>query len=196
MGGGSAQGARRQKILEVATELIQRHGYNAFSYADIARALNITKASLHYHFPTKAELGTCLIQRYEDLFLAALAEIDRSCSYASDKLKRYVQLYDNVLKDDRLCLCGMLAAETATLPKSMNDELRHFFDANENWLAEVLTEGQNNDDLRLNGSARHVAMYLIGSLEGAMMIARAYKDFERFQLAAETALSVLRVKAV
>jgi TetR/AcrR family transcriptional repressor of nem operon len=51
-------------ILDVAEQLAQTKGYNGFSYADIALQLGVTKASLHYHFPSKAELGCTLIERY------------------------------------------------------------------------------------------------------------------------------------
>ena len=63
------------RILDIAEHLVQTRGFNAFSYADIAAALNITKASLHYHFPTKAKLGERLVERYQESFLAALARI-------------------------------------------------------------------------------------------------------------------------
>ena len=41
------------RILDIAERLVQTRGFNAFSYADIAAALHVTKATLHYHFPTK-----------------------------------------------------------------------------------------------------------------------------------------------
>ena len=46
------------RILDSAERLVQVRGFNAFSYADVARELGITKASLHYHFAGKAELGS------------------------------------------------------------------------------------------------------------------------------------------
>ena len=49
------------RILDVAERLVQLRGFNGFSYADVAAELGITKASLHYHFPGKAELGEALI---------------------------------------------------------------------------------------------------------------------------------------
>ena len=49
--------ATSQRILDIAERLVQTRGYNGFSYADIAQALKVTKASLHYHYPAKADLG-------------------------------------------------------------------------------------------------------------------------------------------
>ena len=180
-----------QRILDIAERLLQTRGYNAFSYADVAQALRVTKASLHYHFPSKAELGKRLIERYERSFLQALAEIDRVSADARERLRRYVDIYADVLRNDRMCLCGMLAAEYATLPKPMKAELKHFFDENERWLVAVLEEGQKTGKLRFTGSAREVARLLVGSLEGAMMLARSYDDVTRFKSAADRLLAGL-----
>jgi TetR/AcrR family transcriptional repressor of nem operon len=180
-----------QRILDIAERLLQMRGYNAFSYADIAHVLHVTKASLHYHFPTKAELGRRLIERYERSFLQALDAIDQTSADAGEQLRRYVEIYLGVLRDDRMCLCGMLAAEYVTLPKPMKVELKHFFDENERWLVAVLEKGQATGTLRFNGSAREVAQLLVGSLEGAMMLARSYDDVTRFESAAERLLAGL-----
>src|ERR1700689_3384240 len=121
-------------ILDVAEQLAQTRGYNGFSYADIAVELGVTKASLHYHFPSKAELGRALIERYGHSFGAALEAIDERTREPREKLRQYVGLYESVLSNERMCLCGMLAAEYSTLPTPMQEELKSFFDANERWL--------------------------------------------------------------
>jgi len=180
-----------QRILDIAERLVQTRGFNGFSYADIAAALNVTKASLHYHFPAKADLGQQLIERYERNFLAALQRIDEESKDARAKLRRYAALYREVLDNNRMCLCGMLAAEFATLPKSMREDVRHFFDANERWLAAVLQEGKRDRSLRFSGPAAQVAQTLLGGLEGAMMIARSYGDVARFEATCDRLLDDL-----
>ena len=169
-----------QRILDIAERLVQTRGYNGFSYADVAEALKVTKASLHYHFPSKAELGARLIERYERNFVAALAGIDAQGRDARDKLRRYAALYEEVLRDGRMCLCGMLAAESGTLPKEMREDLRRYFDANEKWLAGVLQQGRKERSLEFTGSPAEAAKALVAALEGAMMIARSYADPARF----------------
>ena len=123
------------RILDVAERLAQTSGFNGFSYADIAAELGITKASLHHHFATKAELGRALIVRYSEAFSTALEAVDRKGGDPVAKLQRYVKLYEDVLRGERLCLCGMLAAEYRTLPEALQKEIRRFFDINETWLA-------------------------------------------------------------
>src|SRR5689334_20425733 len=104
----------RGSILDIAERLVQARGFNAFSYADIASELGISKAALHYHFSGKAELGEALISRYAARFAEALAGIDASGRSAFERLADYAGLYLSVLKEQRMCLCGMLAAEYHT----------------------------------------------------------------------------------
>ena len=172
-----------QHILDIAQRLVQTRGFNAFSYADIAAALNVSKASLHYHFASKAELGTRLIERYTDNFERTLGEIDIAGGNAAVKLQRYVDIYVNVLKDERMCLCGMLAAEFVTLPKSMQTALDDFFQLNERWLVAVLEQGRAESSLRFDGSPGDAAQYIIGSLEGSLMLARSHGGMARFDAA-------------
>jgi TetR/AcrR family transcriptional regulator, transcriptional repressor for nem operon len=178
-------------ILDVAEQLAQTKGYNGFSYADIAVQLGVTKASLHYHFPSKAELGCALIERYQTVFSAALEAIDRGPREPGKKLQLYVGLYDSVVRNDRMCLCGMLAAEYATLPKRMQDGLRAFFEANELWLRGVLKDGARTGHFIFKESANDRARVLLGALEGAMLVARSYSDPGRFKAAADCLLADL-----
>jgi len=189
---GARPGAQAQRILDVAEELAQRRGYNGFSYADIAERLGVTKASLHYHFASKAALGRALIDRYHRVFAAALQAIEREVADPLEQLQHYVLLYERVLSDERMCLCGMLAAEFTTLPEPMQAGLRRFFDANERWLTAALARGLRAERVRLRESARARARLLLGALEGAMLVARSYGDTARFRAVAQQLLEDLR----
>ena len=179
------------RILDVAERLVQVRGFNGFSYADIAAELQITKAALHYHFASKADLGEALIARYANHFMAALANLDTAGGTACAKLDSYAGLYLQVLRNRKMCLCGMLAAEYQTLPQPMQDEVIKFFDQNETWLERILNQGRTDGSLHFAGSARDTARMIAGGLEGAMLIARPYGDVARFQAAAASLLAGL-----
>jgi TetR/AcrR family transcriptional repressor of nem operon len=181
------------RVLDSAERLVQIGGYNGFSYADISAELHITKASLHHHFATKAELGLAIVVRYRAVFSGALEAIDASGANALGKLERYVKLYEDVLTGERLCLCGMLAAEYATLPQAMQEEIRRFFDLNEQWLAGVVEQGRRDRLFHLRGNSREVARLLLSALEGAMLVARPYNDVERFAASARHVLADLKL---
>jgi TetR/AcrR family transcriptional regulator, transcriptional repressor for nem operon len=186
-----APSERAGRILDVAEELAQKRGFNGFSYADIAERLGVTKASLHYHYRSKTDLGRALIERYRSTFSRALEDIDRDTRSAPIKLKRYAALYDSVMRNDRLCLCGMLAAEFATLPGPMRSALTKFFDVNERWLARVLKDGRSGGALAFRDTPADRARVLLGALEGAMLVARSYGDEKRFRTAADQLLADL-----
>jgi TetR/AcrR family transcriptional regulator, transcriptional repressor for nem operon len=179
------------RILDVAERLVQVRGFNGFSYADIAAELHLTKAALHYHFAGKADLGTALIARYGDRFAVALAGLDARHDGASPKLAGYADLYLQVLRGRKMCLCGMLAAEYQTLPEPMQDAVIGFFDRCETWLEDVLEQGLRDGSLQFAGSVRDTARMIVGGLEGAMLVARPYGDIARFQAAAANLLTGL-----
>ena len=188
---GQNGGDSAQRILDVAERLVQTRGFNGFSYADIAEALDVTKASLHYHFPSKADLGRRLVERYQRTFLAVLKGIDATGAAPREKLKRYARIYADVLRDNRMCLCGMLASDYATLPKAMKEDVKHFFDENEQWLVAVLEQGRKSGALEFKGAPLDLARVIVGSLEGAMMLARSYGEPARFDTAAERLITSL-----
>jgi len=192
--GGAAAAANEtaERILDVAERLVQTRGFNGMSYADVAEAIGVTKASLHYHCPTKADLGSRLIARYEANFVRALASIDAKQTDPWKKLRDYTRIYEAVLAKDRMCLCGMLAAELSTLSPEMRTRLNAFFDANEAWLIGVLEGGRIAGSLSFDGPAHAKARMLIGALEGAMLLARAYGQVGRLAAVATELLAGLR----
>ena len=185
------RGDTRTLILDVAERLVQSRGFNGFSYAAVAEELSITTPALHYHFAGKAELGEALISRYAARFAEALDAIDANVLAAPAKLEAYTSLYLDVLRNQRMCLCGMLAAEYQTLPEAMTATVIRFFDDNEEWLAGVLEQGQGDGTLHFAGSARDAARMIVGALEGAMLVARPYADITRFQATASRLLTDL-----
>jgi TetR/AcrR family transcriptional regulator, transcriptional repressor for nem operon len=180
------------RILDVAERLLQSRGYNGFSFADVAAELGITRAALHYHFPSKAELGRALIERYANRFTAALAALDTAVPEAPARLAGYVEIYRDVLSADRMCLCGMLAAEYRTLPGPLQERVWAFFDRNTAWLTATLARGAEEGTLRVHGEARDAAAMVLGGLEGALLLARLDGDVARFSAAAECLLEGLR----
>ena len=186
-----AEGDTATRILDSAERLVQTRGFNGFSYADIATELGVTKASLHYHFASKAELGLALIERYSERFEGALERIDEAGGEPPAKLAAYTRIFAEVLRDGRNCLCGMLAADFETLSEPMRAAVVAFFDENEEWLARVLADGTADGSLQPEGSARETAQALFGGLEGAMLLARPYGRVDRFEDAAGRLLASL-----
>lgn len=188
-----AKKSTRDRILDIAQRLIQSRGYNAFSFKDLAGALGIRTASIHYHFPTKADLGVALLQRYRRRFRQELDQISARADGPTRRLARFAALFERTFKaGNQLCLCGMLSAEAATLPKQVAAEIERFFLETEVWLAEILSSGKREQHLAFAGSARAQARLLLAMLEGAMVVARGMRQSAYFHGMARGYLSKLK----
>lgn len=178
----------KNDILDSAQELIQTRGYNGFSYADISAIVGVRKASIHHHFPSKTDLAIEVIRRYKDTFNTFLLTISEEKKSWLDKIRAYIKLYEHVLHDDKLCLCGMLASDIETLPIEIKMEIRHFFSDNVMWLSKILASHYSAmPKKRLN----QVSWQIIGSLQGGIMMARMFEKREIFSSASEELVNSL-----
>ena len=166
------KGGKAEQIVTVAERLVRTNGYNGFSFREIASEVGIKSASVHYHFPTKADLGAAVARRYTERFLAGLGAADDPANSPEALLQRYINAYRCALVDeDLMCLCGVLGAEVDSLPPEVAREARHFFERNLEWLESVLSRIQVDGPIGPDGASRR-ALKIIAALEGAMILAR------------------------
>ena len=169
------------QILDLAETLIQTRGYSAFSYQDIADSLGIRKASIHYHFPSKTDLGVAVVDRYIARFGEALAAIADDQSQSSmTMLDFYVQPYLQFASTpDRVCLSGALAGEMMALPPEVRARVDHFFRTHQLWLTKILKRGVARGEFRLAAPAPKVARFIFGALQGALLVKRTTGDLSQ-----------------
>jgi TetR/AcrR family transcriptional regulator, transcriptional repressor for nem operon len=166
-----------ERVVDAAESLIQRNGYNGFSYDDVSRLIGIKKPSIHHHFPTKAELVAVVAQRYSHRFHELLLHIDSKTSKAPAKLLAYTVLFSKTYEQDRkLCVCGMLGAEAETLPSEVLTEVNRFFKLNVEWLTTVIKAGKNAKQLHFSSNAESQAKLFFSALEGAMVVGRGLSE--------------------
>ena len=175
------------EILDIAEQMARQGGYNGFSFREIASEAGIKSASVHYHFPTKENLGVALARRYTDQFIEKLGAPENQSSLA-DGLSAYVEAYRQALVEDGLmCLCGMLGSEIAALPGAVSAEVKRFFELNLNWLISV--QGQFQEAAPQSGY-REKAVQIVALLEGAMILSRTLGDVAVFEDATRAILKL------
>ncbi|MEW9699537.1 TetR/AcrR family transcriptional regulator [Paenibacillus sp. SI8] len=180
------------QILDTAQLLVQSVGFNAFSYADISKEIGIRKASIHYHFPNKADLGEALVARYHIHFTAALTQIDAQTQNDLERLRKFAGLYKAGPKQDfRLCLGVMYSTDYITLPEKVQENLTQYFSTNLTWLGQVMNHGREAGTLTFKGTAEAQAHKFLAALQGAQLLARSFKDIEKFDEIAEELITAL-----
>ena len=166
-----------EKVVDAAEGLIQARGYNGFSYDDVAKLVGIKKPSIHHHFATKSELAAVIAQRYTHRFREMLLQIEGRHVKAIDRLNAYASLFETTFKNDKhLCVCGMLGAESGSLPDIVNLEVANFFRINMDWLTQVFRDGQSAGQLTLNVAPEGLAEGYLSLLEGAMVVRRTMNE--------------------
>ena len=166
------------EIAACARSLVSTRGYTGFSYADIAEAVGITKASIHHHFPSKAALVRQVVVAYRAEARHGMAELGTRVADPAARLRAWLQFWQGCLREHTLsfCVCAMLATEMHALPEDVGVEVRGHFDDLSHWLAATLSEGARASRFTLQGSVRVEALALMATIHGAMVSARAYGD--------------------
>jgi TetR/AcrR family transcriptional repressor of nem operon len=160
----------REQIMAAARKMVQARGYNALSFRDLAESVGVKSASVHYHFPTKGDLGAALARRYTEDGVAYLEALLAEGGDYRDCLRRYIAIFRSALEDEnRMCLCGVMAAENEDLPQAVRSEVGAFTDANVAWLTRLLQERRPGTGPEL---ARNRGAAIYAAVAGAQLVAR------------------------
>ena len=189
-------GSTAERIVSEARNLIMTRGYNGFSYADIAEAVGIRKASIHHHFPAKSDLAKAVIEQTRAVIHAQTEILAAAEPDAGEQLRGYAGYWERCIADNSapFCVAGMLAAELPSLPDDLAASVRAHFADLTGWLTRLLELGVRQGSVTLARSAREEADAFMAAVYGAMLSARAFGDPGRFGSVVETLLSrVVRI---
>jgi TetR/AcrR family transcriptional regulator, transcriptional repressor for nem operon len=174
----------RETIMAAARPTVQAHGYNGLSFRELAKQVGIKSASIHYHFPTKGDLGAALARRYWEDAKAAFEGFSEESRDPAICLRRYTDAFRAALQNEnRMCLCGFMAAEYHDLPEAVKVEVQAFADVNVAWLAKVLSSMDSFGD-PVAAEARALAIY--AAISGAQLTARSRADVSLYDKIVES----------
>jgi TetR/AcrR family transcriptional repressor of nem operon len=183
-----------QRILDRAQALMVERGYNAFSYADIAEEVKVTKATIHFHFATKATLAEHVVRGYREQALAGLRQLSGQVPDAPARLEAYADYWEACIRGNKpLCMCALLGGEILTLPDPVKGEVQGFFRDVEGWLASALDEGARQGSLHPGRGPALEAKSLLAVVYGAMLAARIFGDAKAFAAVVDEAIGRLKV---
>lgn len=164
----------REGILDTAVALIQERGYNAFSYHHVSDALGIKNAAVHYHFPSKADLGLAVVKRYHRQFDDWVAAQRDEGAGPLALLRGYFLIPMRFVRDGgKVCPLGVLEAEYKAIPDPMRQAVRELDADIRRFLADVLEQGRHRGVFRFDGDAADKALVIVAALQGGLQIARA-----------------------
>jgi len=163
----------RERILDIAEQLLATRGYEGFSYHDIAQPLGIKNAAVHYHFPAKADLGVAIINRYRNLLKESTAEFMGFGGSARRQLEGYVEFFmKEAMENQTMCPMGVLTSDYFSIPEAMREEGTKLEQEVFTWLMKVLDVGREQGEFRFDGDPKTKALIMMSTLQGARQLSR------------------------
>lgn len=164
----------------MGTELIQQVGYHAFSYADIAKKLEIRNAAVHYHFPAKADLYESIVDAHIHNYTRIGQEMALAAIPAKAKLEKIFGRYTNLVDCDRICIIGAIASDYKTLPEKVRDKVSTLVQLVLKLVERTLQEGKKSGEFKFEEPARVQTLLIMTNLSAGVQLARitGKKDFE------------------
>jgi TetR/AcrR family transcriptional repressor of nem operon len=166
----------KEAILVAARRTAQAHGYGGLNFRDIGAEVGIKAASIYHHFPSKADLGAAVAKRYWEDTAKALEALSAAAGDPKKALQAYPSLFRQSLEaDNRMCLCGFMAAEYDDLPDAVKTEVQTFADVNVAWLTRMLSAASIS-----GGHCEAKARAIFAAVGGAQLMARSRAELKLF----------------
>lgn len=164
----------RETIIQTADGLIRDKGYNAISFVDIANIVGIRKPSVHHHFPHKADLGVAVIEFH----IAQLEQVRESYKNKppAEQLNRFFAIYQEIKKQNRICIVGSLSTDFNTLEAAVQEKLEEFSAHMITWVSQFLKKGKAEGTFHFKQSARTKAIMLISGMLAIVQLCRLTND--------------------
>lgn len=159
----------KTKILDLAEDLTQLKGFNGFSYLDLAAAIGVKNSSIHYHFKAKADLAVALIMRIRKTHIDAFNGLNEQLDTPEERLSSMIEHFKEYTAADKMCMCGMMAAEFDSVSPEAQRHLALYFRDLQAWLTKQFIELKHTDP-------QASALQFLSALEGSLLIARLEKN--------------------
>jgi len=163
---------RKLQIIELALKKIQEKGFSAFSYDDLAKELGVTKASIHYHFEKKGDLGIAVCERIQNGLKGAYTIIKEATIEAEEKPFAFILQRVKFLEQDGVCPISALQADYNDLPLQMQEKIQQLSQMEVNLVVDLLHEAKQEGALQTTDDLKGLAVLLISSTKGGLQYKR------------------------
>jgi TetR/AcrR family transcriptional repressor of nem operon len=175
----------RERLVEAARTLFWKHGYSSTGIAQILKEADAGSGSLYYFFPTKEDLLLAVLEWYRENLWSQVVQpvFDR----VTDPIERIFGILDAYRRGLLLtsfqhgCPIGNLALELADSHPAARQLLAVNFTGWRKAIEQCLAESAGRLPEALD--REQLALFVLTTMEGAVMLARAYRDIEPYDAA-------------
>jgi len=172
------RGTAKDKIIEVATDLFYRQGYNATGIQQIIDEAGVSKGTFYTHFKTKDELGAAYMrQRHHN----EITELKQAMEQYEDPHEKYME-FNTVMKewmkgtDFRGCAFANMAAEVTDTKSPIRKEAKYHYEAFRAFIKDMVVDLLKSDPKYKSLDPEFVADNYLMIQVGALTNAEVYQD--------------------
>ena len=163
---------RKSLIIELALRNIREKGYLSFSYDDLAKELGVTKASIHYHFMKKEDLGLAVCTKLKEGLEKTYLNIDQGQINSDDKPWEFISRRANQIGNNEVCPLSSLQADYNFLPMAMQESVQQLSQMEIDYLEKLFEDIKREGRLKTTQDTGALARLLISSIKGALQYRR------------------------
>lgn len=175
----------KSRIVDAAARLFREQGFHATGIATILREAEVNSGSLYHFFPSKESLLLGVLERYVELLRPVLlSPAEAATSDPIERVFALLGLYRAGLEATGCalgCPIGNLALELGNgdprVRALIHQNFQNWSDGVERWLNDA------GDRLPKEVDRRQLAGFVLTTMEGGMMRARAARSIEPFDAA-------------
>ena len=186
----------RQEIIRKAAPIFNQKGYNGAALSDLMRATGLKKGGIYRHFDSKQELAGEAFEHAWKLAMEARFEGTNEIPNTVDRLKQIVRNFRP--RRTSVVPGGCPLLNTAIDSDDGNPRLRaKARQALSSWLDRlqaIAEEGKRQGEVRSDVDSAKLAMLIVSTLEGSVMIRRLQKKDEPLNLACHHLVEYLETK--
>lgn len=182
-----------QEALDAAIDLFWRKGYEAASMRELLDAMSIGRGSFYGTFGDKHALFLAALDRFREVRTSWIEEVlEESGLEAIEEVFR--RSVDGLVESEvrRGCLLANSAIELAPHDPEVAGRIYRYVSRTEDAFEDALTRAKKAGEISANSDLKALARFLVNTLHGLRVLARAGSDRAVLDDAVSIALGALR----
>jgi AcrR family transcriptional regulator len=173
---------RREQLIEVATRIFAKWGYNAATTAAIAEAAGVTEPILYRHFASKQEMFVAITRAMSVQTLRDWRELTQKSGTATEKIRNIAREFPAHIRANEDAYHVIHGALSTSRDRKVLAVMKEHYSGIERFFCKIVQDGQNEGEFRESLDPKVPAWQLINLGIGYAMIALNLQQFDHFSV--------------
>lgn len=180
--------ATREMIINTSAELFNTRGYHGTSMNDIMMATNLKKGGIYNHFENKDEIAMAAFENSYAQVLKRFKSKLAECSSSEEKLRAIILVFESLLTKPIVkggCPIFNTAIDAVDVHPKLQKKAKESVNTLIKYVEIKIEEGKIEGEFNSSIDAKDFALFLVSTMEGAMMVSRVNGNYTAIKQTAE-----------